>query len=273
MAGLWLRQIQGVVRMELGKTMFSSRAFPVWLLAGLPPVLSLLFTFVVTALGDNARVFEDNVEAANVFGKVFESMTLAIVYPGCALIFMNLIRGEVLDRSLHFYFLAPVRREVLLAGKFVAGWISASLIFIASIVASLVLFYCAPGFGEGLRYLTSAGIGHLFSYVTMTSLACLGYGAVFLLFGLLLRNPVVPAVLFLGWEYVRQFLPTLYQKISVIYYLDGLRPFRSPKSVWAIIPDPISPWLGIPGLIIFSAIVLSIAGLRIRKMEVFYGDD
>ena len=39
---------------------------------------------------------------------------------GCLGIFMNLFRGEMLDKTLHFWFLMPVRREVLLAGKYVA---------------------------------------------------------------------------------------------------------------------------------------------------------
>ena len=33
----------------------------------------------------------------------------------------RLIRGEMMERSLHYYLLAPVRREMLLLGKFIAG--------------------------------------------------------------------------------------------------------------------------------------------------------
>ncbi len=40
-----------------------------------------------------------------------------VVFFGCAWIFMNLFRGDIVDRSLHFYFLSPVRREVLVVGK------------------------------------------------------------------------------------------------------------------------------------------------------------
>ena len=42
---------------------------------------------------------------------------------------MNLFRGEMLDKTLHFWFLAPVRREVLLAGKYGAGLIASVVIF------------------------------------------------------------------------------------------------------------------------------------------------
>jgi len=43
--------------------------------------------------------------------------------------FMNLFRGEMLDKTLHYWFLAPARREVLLAGKYGAGLIASTIIF------------------------------------------------------------------------------------------------------------------------------------------------
>jgi ABC-type transport system involved in multi-copper enzyme maturation permease subunit len=61
---------------------------------------------------------QDSIMFAGVFQFFF--LRLAIFF-GCLGIFMNLFRGEILDRSLHFYFLAPIRREVLMTGKFLAG--------------------------------------------------------------------------------------------------------------------------------------------------------
>ncbi len=69
-------------------------------------------------LGDDSMVF------AGVFQFFF--LRLAIFF-GCLGIFMNLFRGELLDQSLHFYFLAPIRREALMAGKFLAGVLATSL--------------------------------------------------------------------------------------------------------------------------------------------------
>ncbi len=37
---------------------------------------------------------------------------------------MNLFRGDIVDRSLHFYFLSPVRREVLVVGKYLSGLVT-----------------------------------------------------------------------------------------------------------------------------------------------------
>src|SRR5712672_687243 len=53
-----------------------------------------------------------------IFATSFQTYFLRLaVFFGCAGIFLNLFRGEMLDKSLHFYLLTPMRREVLLAGK------------------------------------------------------------------------------------------------------------------------------------------------------------
>src|SRR5579863_5676357 len=72
---------------------------------------------------------EDSVIFAGVFQ--FFYLRLAIFF-GCLGIFMNLFRGEILDKSLHFYFLAPIRREVLMVGKFLAGLLATCIIFVTS---------------------------------------------------------------------------------------------------------------------------------------------
>lgn len=41
------------------------------------------------------------------------------------------------------------------------------------------------------------GPAHLLGYVTAAILGCIGYGSVFLAAGLLLRNPIIPAVVIL----------------------------------------------------------------------------
>ncbi|MGH9487811.1 MAG: hypothetical protein ACRD04_09530 [Terriglobales bacterium] len=61
-------------------------------------------------------------DSSRVFASVYEFFTLPpVVFFGCLGLFLRLFRGEMLDRSLHFHFLAPIRREVVLAGKFLAG--------------------------------------------------------------------------------------------------------------------------------------------------------
>ncbi len=52
-------------------------------------------------------------EDRKIFAGVFQYFYLRLaIFFGCVGIFMNLIRGEMLDKTLHFWFLAPVRRAV-----------------------------------------------------------------------------------------------------------------------------------------------------------------
>ena len=60
------------------------------------------------------------------------------------------------------------------------------------------------------------------------ALACVGYGAVFLMCGLLFRNPMIPAAVVCVWENLNPFLPSLLKKISVIFYLKNLCPVEVP---------------------------------------------
>jgi len=43
------------------------------------------------------------------------------IFFGCMGISRNLFRGEMLEKTLHYYYLTPLRRELLVAGKYVAG--------------------------------------------------------------------------------------------------------------------------------------------------------
>src|ERR1700750_3355829 len=76
------------------------------------------------------------------FAGVFQFFFLRLaIFFGCLGIFMNLFRGEVLDRSLHFYFLAPIRREVLVVGKYLSGIIAALVIFTTSTILQWIAMY------------------------------------------------------------------------------------------------------------------------------------
>ena len=43
------------------------------------------------------------------------------IFFGCMGIFSNLFRGEMLEKTLHYYFLTPMRREALVAGQVPGG--------------------------------------------------------------------------------------------------------------------------------------------------------
>jgi ABC-type transport system involved in multi-copper enzyme maturation permease subunit len=270
---LWIRQILAVTRIELKKNLFSLRAVGMYLLAGLPVFVAGMIVLMSLAFDDTPNELKSVGGTALLFANIYEIILRVVIYAGCVWLFMNLFRGEVLDRSLHYYFLSPIRRDVLVAGKFIAGWITASVLFCGSTLISMYLLHSLSGPLAALGYMLGDGFGQTFSYLSVTMLGCLGYGAVFLAIGLFLRNPVVPALLIFLWEQANQFLPALLKKISVLFYLKSMLPVTLDEGPFAVITDPAPAWLAIPGLLLFTAAVLVAAGMRIRHMEIAYGND
>lgn len=271
---LWLRQTLAVVRLDVFKNLFALRAAPLYLLAALPVLVVLLILVVTLVLADGPEELRTVGGTTLFYAVLYQFILRFVVYTGCVFVFMNLFRGEVLDRSLHYYFLSPVRRELLVVSKFVSGWVTASLLFVGTTVVSMLLLYSAAGPTSAIRHVLSGpGFGQLLGYVGVTILACLGYGALFLAIGLFLRNLVVPALLIFLWELANPFLPAILKKLSVIFYLKSLLPVRTDEGPFAILADPASPWLAVPGLFVFAALALAAASLRIRRMEISYASD
>jgi ABC-type transport system involved in multi-copper enzyme maturation permease subunit len=233
----------------------------------------LMFTLVV--FDPNA---EDDIRArwssaTEVFGYIYEALILrTMVFFGCAWIFMNLFRGEVVDKSLHYYFLAPLRREVLVAGKYISGLLASIVLFTLTTAGSLFFLYYARGYPANVDYLFDGpGMGQVLTYLGITVLACLGYGAVFLVIGLFFRNPIIPALLVYGWEWLNFLLPPVLKKISIVHYLHTLAPVPMNEGPLATVVEATSPWISVPSLIVFTALVLFLASIRIRRMEIRYG--
>ena len=210
----------------------------------------------------------------------FYYLRMAIFF-GCLGIFMNLFRGEMLDKTLHFWFLIPARREALLAGKYLAGIIAAVSIFTLGAVLSFALMLWPHHTAQLTAYWQGQGLSHLLSYASAAALACVGYGSVFLAFGLVLRNPVIPAVVMIFWETINGVLPTLLQKLSVLHYVQALCPVSVPtdNNMPLLIrllmspADPPSAFAAVLGFFIFTALVLVVASQIIRRLEIDYNTE
>ena len=83
------------------------------------------------------------------------------IFFGCLGIFSRLIRGEMIERSLHYYLLSPVRREVILLSKFFAGAVSAVLLFGVGVLADFVLMYAGYGAAGRDFMMHGPGLGQI----------------------------------------------------------------------------------------------------------------
>jgi len=278
---LWRAQIVAIIRLEARKTFVPRRALWIYLLAFAPVLLYAFHSFFQLKTGRRGNLGEDT----HIFATVFQFFFLRLaVFFGCVGIFMNLFRGEVLDKSLHYYFLAPLRREVLVLGKFLSGLLAATLIFGTSTLLQFVTIYWYLGWNTVQEYLIHGhGAEHLAAYLGVTLLACVGYGSVFLAAGLLFPNPLLPAFLILVWEAINGFLPGALQKISVIFYLKSLCPVGTAEAIApdsnsllgliAVNPTPASTATAVLGLLLLSVVLLVLSSVQVRRMQINYGAD
>jgi hypothetical protein len=215
-----------------------------------------------------------------IFAGIFQYFYLRLaIFFGCLGIFMNLFRAEMSNRTLHFWLLAPARREVLLAGKYAAGLIASAVIFGGGALLTLAAMLWPHDAVEVQSYWNAGGMGHAFWYAAAAAFGCVGYGSVFLAVGLYVRNPIIPAAVLLAWEGVNGILPHLLQKMSVLYYLQSLCPVPAPMEDDApllirLLAAPAAPASGpgaIFGLLLLTGFVLWIAALAVRRMQISYG--
>lgn len=270
-AALRRAQVAAILRLEVRKSFLGRRSLPIYLLALAPVVLMAL-----RAVLPLPSAYLENVGATTqTYALLFQGFSLRmVIFFGCVWIFTNLFRGEVLDRSLHYYLLTPLSRPVLVVGKYLAGLLTSICLFGAMTFASFLLVYLPTGRRAAAEFIFGGpGLAHLGAYLGVTVLACLGYGAVFLMVGLLFRNPIVPAVVVLGWELLNFLMPPLLKKISVIQYLKYLCPVALSEGPFAIVSEPPSMWTSILGLLLLAAALLFVSCLRIRRMEIRYGED
>jgi ABC-type transport system involved in multi-copper enzyme maturation permease subunit len=270
---LWLRQIRMILRLEVKKNFWGKRALLIYLLAAVP----VFITFVLVFLHPHAveDIIRNWSAAQEFFGYLYGALILrTTVFFGCAWIFMNLFRGELVDKSLHYYFLCPLRREVLVAGKYISGFVVSALLFSLTTGGSLFFLYYARGYPANINYLIDGpGMEQVMSYIGITILACLGYGAVFMVIGLFFRNPIFPALMVYGWEWLNFLLPPVLKKISIIHYLHTLSPVPMNEGPLATVATATPPWISVPTMLIFTILVLYLASRRIRKMEIRYGSE
>jgi len=268
---LWFRQIGAIFRLELEKNFLSRRSLLIYLLAFLPlfPLVALAF---VTPPGNEFRDFN---QMGVLYSMIYNGLVLrTLVFFGSAWIFMNLFRGELVDRSLHYYFLSAVRREVLVVGKYISGLVTSIILFTTTTVVAMLLLYLPHFYSQSVRYFTEGrGLGQLLTYAGITMLGCLGYGAFFLVVGLFVRNPIIPSLLLYGWEWLNFLLPPLLKKVSVIHYLNSLVPVPLSEGPFAVVAEPTPAWIAIPSMLLVTVIVLILAAYRIRHMEIRYGSD
>jgi ABC-type transport system involved in multi-copper enzyme maturation permease subunit len=267
---LYASQVAVLVRNEVRRNLFTRRRIWVYFLA-LIPVIIILIHYFVDKNNSPAQIEEDGVVLAGIVQLYY--FRLGIFF-ACMGIFTWLFRGEMVERTLHYQFLVPVRKEVLVVGKFLAGAIISIALFETAVLACFYFTYSRFGPAGRSYVFDGPGLGQLGSYLLVTALACLGYGAVFLALSLLFKNPIIPGVMLMGWEAICPIFPAWAQRLSVTFYLKNLCPVTlpadGPLAIFTIVAEPVSPFLAVFGLLCLTLAILVLSCFLIHRLEITY---
>jgi ABC-type transport system involved in multi-copper enzyme maturation permease subunit len=259
-------QVRALAAAEVRHSLLNTRALAVVLLIAMPLALMVLRAIFMP---DSLRA--SPTRATSEFAEVFHFFLLRfIVFFANALIFVRLFRGEILEQSLHHTLLAPMRRDVLVAGKFLGGLVTALLVLLPTTVLTFLLVYLPHGRAGRAIMLSGAGLADLAGYLLIVVLACLAYGSLFLLAGLYFKNPMVPAVLFLGWEMLTPFLPPLLKSLSFVHYLASFAPVPVTVRAFTLLAQPVAWPLALVALVAASALLVFLATRVARRLEISY---
>lgn len=192
-----------------------------------------------------------------------------VLFFGCLTLFLGGIRGEVERRTLHHLYLAPIPRWMILQGKYLTSVGLAWLLFGTSTLASWVLAQVPQGLGGVIE---AGGLGELGTYLAMTFLGSMAYGALFLVVGTLLPSPGwIVAVLFF-WEWIQFLLPPVLKQLSVTHYLNQLTPIPVSQGPFAILAEPEPAALTVAKLLLYCLVATSLAAWAVRRAELDYGE-
>ncbi len=269
---LWGRQLSAIIRIEIGKSLFSRSSIVAYGLISIPILLIVVWGLAQ----DNWDTRDHDIEQARrIYSYIYAGLILgAVVFFGCASIFTTLFRGEMLNSSIHYYLLIPVRRSILVFGKYLAGLFSAFILFGTTTVVCYLLLYVPYGVTQLIADLTnSVAIPQMLNYLGITFLASLGYGALFMMTGLLFRNPLLPVGVVALWEIFHFMLPPALKVFSIIHYLKGLMPIPLDDGPFAIIVTPPALWVSMAGITGLAAFAIAVAVFVLRRFEVRYTED
>jgi ABC-type transport system involved in multi-copper enzyme maturation permease subunit len=268
---LYGSQVSILVRNEVRRNLFTRRRIWIYLLALVPALIILIDDIFGRHNIDPAQI-EDRTQ---VLARIIQLYYFRLgIFFACMAIFTWLFRGEMVERTLHYQFLVPVRREVLVVGKFLAGSVVAIVLFETAVLACFFLVYSRFGSAGRSYIFDGPGLGQLWSYLLVTALACLGYGAVFLALSMLFKNPIIPGVVIMGWEAIAPIFPAWAQLLSVTFYLKNLcpvtLPITGPLAIFTIVAEPVSPFIAVLGLLCLTIAILVLSCFLIHRMEITY---
>jgi ABC-type transport system involved in multi-copper enzyme maturation permease subunit len=263
----WVGQLRAVAKVEWLRSLRGRRWIAPCVLAVLPNVVMLLPPLFGMDRGYGGEGLR---RIPIAYTQFFQTLWLRlIIFFSCVSVFSQLFRSEFLEKTLHHYYLVPIRREAVVLGKYLTMLSATVILFSTSTASTYFLFFWPSANGRDFL-LTGLGISHMFHYVAIAVLACAAYGALFLLIGLTFRNPMIPALFVLCWETFNYTMPSLFQHLSVILYLQSFMPVSLLGGPFAISVEPPTSAVSAAILLTVSVAIVAACGYIAKHNQITY---
>jgi len=261
-----LRALWGVLRLEWRRQLLTPRVLFPLLLAILPLAVTGAMAWAVIHFPDD---FHGSHGLPHEYANLYHALIVRVViFFGTMAFFLNLVRGEVEERTMHYLLLTPVRRPLLVLGKYLAAVGSSSLLFVTATALSFVFVHLPTGLASAF---TGPAPRQLAAYCGMTVLGCLGYGGAFLVLGTMLRSPGPFVAFFFAWEWFEFLLPPLLKQVSVVHYLKALTPVPIAEGPFALLADPTPVPLAVLQVALYAAATVGLAAWLASRADLDYG--
>jgi ABC-type transport system involved in multi-copper enzyme maturation permease subunit len=263
------RQLAAIARAEFARAR-RERGFLVMVGLSLLPILTSVLRSVFLPDALSIDVGRATADLANVLAGFHLRV---VVFFTCALAMVRPYRSEISAQTLHLSLLAPVRRDVLAAGKFLGSFGVVSVLLLSSTVLTWTIRYLACGveFGGGF-ILSSRGLAEIAAYLTAMLVAIIGYSALFFAVGVALPRPMLGIAGYLVFEGAAGFIAPA-QFFSVRQLARAFLPGPAPTGLSSLTRNPLAAPEAIAALAVALVVAAFVTVIAVRRMEISYGPE
>jgi ABC-2 type transport system permease protein len=265
--------VKGVVRsavrvfdLSLGQMLWSRRTIFMGLVLAVPVIIAVVERLLAIGGITAVRVNDVRVGGPTIFGLIVW-LCVRVIVPILGVFYGTaLIADEVDDKTITYLFTRPIRRGVVLLGKYFAYLVCTALVVLPAVV---VVYFLVVPFREVPGTFASLAID-----VGILALGLATYGAVFAVVGAVLPRPAIVGLVFaFGWEQAALLMPGYLSRLTIAYYLQALVPHAIPpqEGVSALLQVLIgkvpSPATCIAALAVTTAVALVLGCRVVERRE------
>ncbi len=240
-----------VTKLTLKRLLFSKKT---WVLVVLCAIPVLIASYWITT---------DEVDGYTFFSDlIYVSFLFFIVLIVCLLYGVAAFNDDITDNTIIYLISRPVDRAELTVYKYIGYIISAFVVVIPPLILTFFIFASKEGdIGNN--------IGLLATFIGIFFLAIISYGAIFILFGLLFKRPMLISFVFIFvWESFFGNLGFDISRITIRHYLGSIGYHVLDRGVATTVWEPLDTTISII-VLLFTSLFFIIFSIFVARNKDF----